>query len=366
MNFKKNSLSLIHIIAFPVSIIYGCVIHIRNFLFDKKILHSTSFDLPIICVGNISVGGTGKTPMVEYLIRLFRQHNLPAATISRGYKRKTKGFLLAAHAATADDIGDEPMQFHSKFPGTSVCVGEDRVSAVEQLLRLRPATKAIILDDAFQHRKINAGLNILLTDYNNLFYRDHFLPAGTLRDQRSSAKRSDMIVVTKCPSNIPIEEKKTIIQSLNLFGHGSFFFTSITYGTPYHVNSSAEFILNNEMHCILVHGIANAAPLKKYIVSFDKDFEEIKFEDHHDFTQNDIEKIITAYRHQSRKSIIITTEKDAVKLKRFNELSVLPLYILPIETTFLFNGKKLFDDTIKNFVLQFNNNNNEQEAPAEA
>lgn len=365
MSFKKRTVSFLRILAFPVSIIYGCVIHVRNFLFDKKILRSTSFDLPVICVGNISVGGTGKTPMVEYLIRLLQQQNLPAATISRGYRRKTKGFLLANDPTTAGEIGDEPMLFHSKFPGVNVCVGEDRVNAIEQLLQLKPETKTIILDDAFQHRKIVAGLNILLTDYNHLFYKDYFLPTGNLRDQRSSARRADIIVVTKCDHDLLINKKEKIVNRINRFHQGAIFFTSINYGNPYHISISEEFILDNETHYILIHGIANAASLRNYIASFDKNFEEIQFADHHDFTQNDIEKIITAYKQQPHKSIIITTEKDAVKLKRFNELSALPLYVLPIETAFLFNEKEQFDNTIKNFVLPFNKHNNEQKTPAE-
>ncbi|ANI88401.1 tetraacyldisaccharide 4'-kinase [Arachidicoccus ginsenosidimutans] len=362
MNFKK----VLRLLTFPVSIIYGSVIHVRNFLFDKKILRSTSFDMPIICVGNISVGGTGKTPMVEYLIKLLQQQNLLQATISRGYRRKTKGFLIANKTTTANEIGDEPMQFHTKFPDVNVCVGKDRVNAVQQFLQLKPETKAIILDDAFQHRKITAGLNILLTDYNNLFYKDYFLPTGTLRDQRSSAKRADIIVVTKCDHDLLINKKEKIINQINRFNQGYIFFTTINYGKPCHISVSEEFILNNETHYILVHGIANANSLRNYIASFDKNFEEISFKDHHNFTQNDIEKIIGIYQKKTGKTVIITTEKDAVKLKWFNELSALPLYVLPIETSFLFNQKDDFDNTIKNFVLQFNNNNNEQKASAKA
>lgn len=363
MNFKKDTRSFLRLLAFPVSIIYGCTIYVRNFLFDKKLLHSTAFDLPIVCIGNISVGGTGKTPMVESLIKLLTQQNISIATVSRGYRRKTKGFLIADNTTTADQIGDEPMQFHSKFPAVSVCVGEDRVSAVEQLIRARPGTKAVILDDAFQHRKINAGLNILLTDYHNLFYKDYFLPTGNLRDQRRSAKRADMVIVTKCPSDISMDEQQIIKKKIN---HNNLFFTAISYGTPYHISTSSAFILNNKMHYILVHGIANAASLKEHIGSLDRSFEEIKFADHHNFTQNDIEKIIAVHKQQPGKSIIITTEKDAVKLKRFNELSALPLYVLPIETVFLFNETGQFNDIIKTFVLQFNKHNNEQKTPAEA
>ncbi|HEY0299547.1 MAG TPA: tetraacyldisaccharide 4'-kinase [Arachidicoccus sp.] len=361
MSFKKRSVSFLRILSFPVSIIYGCIIHIRNILFDKKCLPSTSFRTAIICVGNVSVGGTGKTPMVEYLIKLLQQSNYSTATISRGYKRKTKGFLIANEKTTATQIGDEPMQLHSKFPEVNVCVGEDRVSAVEQFLKLKSETHTIILDDAFQHRKIIAGLNILLTDYNHLFYKDYFLPTGNLRDQRSSSKRAQIIIVTKCPSDLPKDKKEIIGDQLNRLNHNMFFFTSIRYANPYHISTSAEIILHDDTHYILVHGIANADSLRHHIASFDKNFEEIKFEDHHKFDQNDIQKIKATYHKQASKTVIITTEKDAVKLKHFNsELSTLPLYVLPIEISFLFDEKKKFDEAVTNFVFQFNKNNNEQ------
>ncbi|MDE1192623.1 MAG: tetraacyldisaccharide 4'-kinase [Arachidicoccus sp.] len=352
MNFKKTIVPVLRIFLLPVSVIYGLIIYIRNFLFDKKILHSKSFNLPVICVGNISVGGTGKTPMVEYLIKIFQHQNFSTATISRGYRRKTKGFLLADDKTNVTDIGDEPMQFHSKYPGVAVCVGEDRVNAIEQLLQSKPETEIIILDDAFQHRKIKAGLNILLTDYNNLFYKDCFLPVGNLRDQRSAAKRADIIVVTKCPQSISFKEQQFINKKID---RKNIFFTAINYGNPYHISNSEEIILNKEMHYVLIHGIANANSLRHYLASFDKNFEEIQFNDHHDYSKNDIQKIIAHYNNQVRKSIIITTEKDAVKLKGFNnQLSALPLYILPVEVFFLFNEKEKFDNMINNFVLSFN------------
>jgi len=353
MNFKNIIFFLLKILSFPIAIVYGCIVHIRNFLFDKKILHSTSFNLPIICVGNIAVGGTGKTPMTEYLIKLLSQ-NSRIATISRGYRRKTKGFFPANNKTTNDEIGDEPMQFHSKFPNVNVCVGEDRVNAVRQLLNLKPDIKTIILDDALQHRKIAAGLNILLTDFTQPFYKDYFLPTGTLRDQRCSAKRADMIVVTKCPADLSNDDRAKITNYINPTNQ-DVFFTAIKYGNPYHISNSEEFILNNSTHYLLVHGIANATALRNYIASFDKNFDEIKFADHHHYTVSDIQKIVAAYQANSKKTIIITTEKDAVKLKTFaNALSKVPVYLLPMEIFFLFNEQEKFDNSIKNFVSQFN------------
>ena len=206
MNLNFPLLKPIRILLFPFSLIYGLIIFFRNWCFDRNIFSSSSFNLPIICVGNLAVGGTGKSPMVEYMIRKFK-NDFELAVLSRGYKRKTKGYALANEHSTALDIGDEPMQFHLKFPEVAIAVGEERIVAIPQLLHDRPDTKAIILDDAFQHRSVRAGLNILLTDYNNLFTRDWFLPTGDLRDSKLSYKRSDIIIVTKCKEEITAKEK---------------------------------------------------------------------------------------------------------------------------------------------------------------
>src|SRR6476659_121139 len=210
-------------ILLPVSILYGFTIWVRNKLFDKNILRSAAFNFPIICVGNLAVGGTGKTPMVEYLVRLLKD-KFRVATLSRGYKRKTEGFAIADVHTTALDIGDEPMQFHKKFPDITVAVAEERLVGVPQLLHSRPETEVIILDDAFQHRQIKAGFNILLTEYKNLFTRDFILPAGDLRDVKSSASRADMIIVTKCKSHLSDEEREKIIKEINPLARQHVFF----------------------------------------------------------------------------------------------------------------------------------------------
>ncbi len=200
-------------ILFPLSILYGVIIWIRNKLFDKNFLQSASFNFPIICVGNLSVGGTGKTPMAEYLVRLLKEE-YKVATMSRGYKRKTKGFAIANENTTALDIGDEPMQLYKKFPDIVVSVAEERLVSIPQLLHDKPDTRIIILDDAFQHRQVKAGLNILLTEYRDMFTRDFILPAGNLRDVKSSYKRADIIIVTKCKSHLTEEEKNEIISEI--------------------------------------------------------------------------------------------------------------------------------------------------------
>ncbi len=234
MNFNSLFLRSFRILLLPFALLYGFAIIIRNWLYNKKILRSSQFNLPIICVGNLAMGGTGKSPMVEYLIELLC-NKFRVATVSRGYKRKTKGYALANENTTALDIGDEPMQFYSKFPQVAVAVGEERMVAVPQLLHDKPDTQLVILDDAFQHRAIKAGLNILLTECNNLFTQDFFFPTGDLRDQKTSAKRADIIVITKCPADLPETEKEKIAQQLAAYEVQHIFFTTTAYQTPYHI-----------------------------------------------------------------------------------------------------------------------------------
>src|SRR5579871_1840274 len=233
MNFNFPLLRPIRILLFPLSIVYAFIIRIRNFLFDKNILSSTSFNLPVICVGNLAVGGTGKSPMVEFLIKNLK-NEFAVAVLSRGYKRKTRGYALANPMSTVIEIGDEPMQFHIKFPDVPIAVGEERIVAIPQLLHDIPSTQAIILDDAFQHRSMKAGLNILLTDYNNLFTRDWFLPTGDLRDEKRSYKRSDIIIVTKCKRDLTTTEKMRIIREIDPLARQNVFFSTIQYGNAYH------------------------------------------------------------------------------------------------------------------------------------
>src|SRR5258708_31260083 len=232
MNFNFPLLKPIRILLFPLSLLYALIIRIRNWCYDRNIFSSTSFNLPIICVGNLAVGGTGKSPMVESLIRTLKDQ-FEVAVLSRGYKRKTQGYSLADASSTALDIGDEPMQFHSKLPELTIAVGEERMVAIPQLLHDRPDTHAIILDDAFQHRAVKAGLNILLTDYSNLFTRAWWLPSGDLPDPPGGYKKADVIIVTKCPENLTESERRSIIQEIDPLKHHQVFFSSMHYGQPY-------------------------------------------------------------------------------------------------------------------------------------
>jgi tetraacyldisaccharide 4'-kinase len=300
------------------------------------------------------MGGTGKSPMVEYMAELLH-NNFHTAILSRGYKRKTQGYALANEHTTALDIGDEPMQFHTKFPDISVAVGEERIVAIPQLLHDKPDTEVIILDDAFQHRAIKAGLNILLSVYNDLFIDDFFFPTGDLRDQKSSAKRAEVIVITKCPSNLTITEREKIIGQLEAYDKQHIFFTTIQYQMPYHIitKSKKPISLNDEI--LLVHGIANPQPLKDYISENTAVYDEISYGDHHIFSIDDLKDINKKFEKiQTSNKLILTTEKDAVRFLKFEkELLNSALYVLPVKHTFLFNEADIFNRVIFDFIATF-------------
>ncbi len=338
----------------PISFLYGIIIWIRNWLFDKNIIKSASFNFPIICVGNLAVGGTGKTPMTELLVD-FLQHHYKTATLSRGYKRKTKGFAIANTQSTALDIGDEPMQFHQKFPDVTVAVGEERVVAIPQLLHEVPGTEVIILDDAFQHRSVRAGLNIVLTEYKNLFTRDFMLPAGDLRDVRSSMRRAQIIIVTKTKPDLTEEERAEIIKEINPSSSQRVFFTSIIYGQPYHLFNNSKTVLDPSLDILLLCGIANPKPLQDFLNKQVNSYDMLRFPDHHIFSSDDLEDIRKHYdRIHSLQKLIITTEKDAVRLQKFEkELSEYPIFAIPIRHWFLFEEKEAFMQAVHRFINSF-------------
>jgi tetraacyldisaccharide 4'-kinase len=354
MNFNAPLLRPFRILLFPFSLIYGAAVFVRNRLYNKGIFRSTGFNLPIICVGNLSVGGTGKSPMVEWLVKNL-QHQTNVAVLSRGYKRRTKGYALAGPATTALDIGDEPMQFHNKFPDVTIAVGEERIVAIPQLLHDRPDTKVIVLDDAFQHRAIKAGFNIVLTNYDNLFTRDWFLPTGDLRDERTSYKRADSIIVTKCPQRLSKEEKEAITGEIKPLPQQKVFFTTIRYGMPYHITYKNEMLLNASTEVLLVSGIANPMPLKKYLQEVSKTYYEILYSDHHIFSIDDWKDIVARFNNiPTENKIILTTEKDAVRLIKFGQaLQEYPVFVIPIEIQFLFNEAHQFTDIISKFITEF-------------
>ncbi len=277
------------------------------------------------------------------------------AVLSRGYKRKTRGYALATDDSTALEIGDEPMQFFNKFPDVTVAVGEERVVAIPELLHDRPDTEVIILDDAFQHRSVRAGCNILLTDYSNLFTRDWFLPTGDLRDQQKSARRADIIVVTKCPADISLAEKNQLIREISPATGQHIFFTTISYGKPYQVITHESWHADKSTEVLLVTGIANPGSLKKHLEEKFNGYEELAFSDHHIFTIDDLKYIIKKFNQiAGEKKILLTTEKDAVRLQKFSQqLRVLPFYVMPIQPVFLFNEENQFTRLITTFIQEF-------------
>lgn len=338
-------------ILIPFSIIYKGIIWTRNKLFDKKILRSASFNFPVICVGNLAVGGTGKTPMVEYLVRILR-NKYQVATLSRGYKRKTKGFAIANEKTSAVEIGDEPMQIHKKFPGVTVAVAEERVIGIPQLLFEAPETGVIILDDAFQHREVSAGLNILLTDYNKLYTNDLMLPAGNLRDVVSSSKRAQLIVVTKCDPDINDEKRNKIIRQLNPLPYQKIYFSKIEYGKPYHLFTKENYTYKSDSHALLICGIANPKPLEKAVSGFFSSYELMLYRDHHIFNSTDLKEIKKKFTEiENDKKIILTTEKDGVRFSKFEkELEHFPVYVLPMAHQFLFDQQLDFEKEVLGFV----------------
>ena len=341
-------------ILFPISLVYGFILKIRHWLYDKNILKSSSFNFPVICIGNLATGGTGKTPMTEYLVEMLKGH-YKVATLSRGYKRKTSGFAIANENTTAIEIGDEPMQFHEKYKDITVAVGEERLVAIPQLLHDRPETEVILLDDAFQHRQVNAGLNILLTDCQNLFSKDLLLPAGNLRDIRSTAKRAQILIVTKCKSGLSKEEKQEIINDLSPDETQTVYFSETIYGMPYHLFSNAQGSLNASTTALLVTGIAKTMYLESFFIKQVPNFELLRFADHHIFDLDDLANICKKFENlPGNDKVIFTTEKDGVRLKKFEkELGHYPIFVLPIKHHFLFYEGQKFEDQIIQFINGF-------------
>ncbi|MGX1930767.1 tetraacyldisaccharide 4'-kinase [Flagellimonas sp. 2504JD4-2] len=298
-------LQLLRKIAFPFSLIYALVVFIRNRLFDIGVFKSKSYNTPTICIGNLSVGGTGKTPMIEFLIRLLDGHRI--AVLSRGYKRKSKGFLLAGPNNTVEDLGDEPFQLHTKFSNSTVAVDRDRRNGIEQLeASVKP--EVILLDDAFQHRKVKPKFSILLTAYGNLFMDDWYLPTGNLRDSKGEAKRADVIIVTKCPAHISREEKEKISKRINPQSHQKVLFSTLIYQE--NVRNASEVIELDALkgkNFALVTGIASPEPLVAHLKNLGLVFEHLEYGDHHYFTANEIDGFANF-------ELILTTEKDFVRL----------------------------------------------------
>ncbi|WP_333819637.1 tetraacyldisaccharide 4'-kinase [Ohtaekwangia sp.] len=335
------------ILLFPFAVLYDLVTTLRNIFYNRGLKPSASFDVPVICVGNLTVGGTGKTPMIEHLIRLLYT-NYKVATLSRGYGRKTKGFRIASSQDDAGTLGDEPAQFHRKFTDRIlVTVGEDRAFAIPNILQEAEDTNVILLDDAYQHRRVKPSFTILLSDYYRPFYEDFLLPAGRLRESRGNASRADVVVVTKCPSVISDEERMDIEQRIRKYTLSPVFFSSIRYGVPVPFGNKQS--LSEQV--IVITGIAQAEPFIKFISAAYAMVKHIELTDHHTYTPDDFKRLQELVAANPAASII-TTEKDMVKMidHRFDaERRELPLFYIPIEVNFLKNGQD-FDTMILNAV----------------
>ena len=355
-----------HIILSPFALIYGIVTGIRNWLFDQDILPSTSFNIPTISVGNLAVGGTGKTPHTEYLLSAL-QSQWKTAVLSRGYKRKTKGFKLADNNSTSRTLGDEPFQIYKKFPNVTVSVDEKRVHGVKKLQEIIPDLQLVVLDDAFQHRYIEAGLSILLTDFSNLYSRDMLLPAGHLREWRSGSKRANIIVITKCPRDMKPIEMRIYETELNPETNQSLFFSCFVYDElipvfPESVKQSWTFQKIKEANAsvLLVAGIVSPEPILEQLANYTNNVHTLFFEDHHAFLPKDFNLINKRFEAiSSTEKIILVTEKDAARLVSspdFPESLKARTFALPIRVKILHDQETLFIQKIQDYVVENSRN----------
>jgi len=352
---------MVKILLYPLSFIYGLIISIRNFMYDSKIFKQHEFEIPIIAVGNITAGGTGKTPHAEYILHLL-QKQFNVAFLSRGYKRKTRGFILATPGSTLEQIGDEPVQIKQKMPEIPVAVCEKRVVGIKKLLDIDPEIDAIVLDDAFQHRSVKANINILLIDYTRQIFNDSLLPAGRLRERQNAKYRANFIIFTKCPTKLQPIEQRIIKTKLDIRPYQNLFFTSIFYGeiTP---SEKGFNLFANDMRqykVVLLTGIGNPQPLIDHLSQQVGEIIHLKYADHYSFTTADLKAIKNKYDSiESSEKIIITTEKDLVRLKSVKnapENFFRDVYYIPIEIKFLDKTKEIFNQRILNYVTENKSN----------
>jgi len=349
---------IVSILLFPFSVTYGIILYIRNKFYDWNIFKSLHFNTPIISVGNLTLGGTGKTPHIEYLIRLL-QKDYKITTLSRGYKRKTKGFLLSNENSTVTDIGDEPLQYKLKFNDIKVAVDEDRVHGIRKIKKTHPETNLILLDDAYQHRAVKPGLNILITEYNNLYINDSVIPSGRLREWKTGSDRSDIIIVSKTDQNLSQSDKEKVKLDLKPKSHQKVYFSCIKYGevTPFTILAK-NIVINttNDYSVLLLTGIAKPKPLFELISKQYKSVNHIQFSDHHHFKGSDITQIIKEFKKiKENNKFIISTEKDIMRLSLpeiSKKLQRIPIFYIPIEIDFLGNDKKEFDNQIIEYVTK--------------
>jgi len=346
---------IVKILLFPAACLYGLIVGIRNRLFDWKILPSKVFNIPVISVGNLSAGGTGKTPHTEYLAALLKG-KYKIAILSRGYRRKTRGFIMVTPEHTQIEIGDEPMQYLKKFPDIILAVDENRKRGISKILEANPDTEVILLDDAFQHRYVKPGKSIILTDYHHLFVHDYLLPTGMLRESARGARRADLIIVTKTPRIFSPITRRNLVKELNPKRHQKLFYSYISYDRPVPLKlcSNQKPAALKYNYIIMVAGVANSYPLQEYLKGICNELIVIDFHDHHQYTTGDFDKISREYQGIiSKDKVIFTTEKDATRLDKeefSSYLEVLPVYYVPIMIKFHDCDDIRFDKLILDYV----------------
>lgn len=348
-------MEFLRILLLPFALLYGLITGIRNLFFDWGILPSVCFNKPVISVGNLSAGGTGKTPHVEYLIRLLSP-GMNVGTLSRGYGRKTSGFIFASDHDNAATIGDEPMQYFWKFKDIKVFVDGHRRRGIKQIIKHSPDTQVILLDDAFQHRYVKPGFSILLTDYHKLYCNDYLIPSGTLRESIKGASRADIIIVTKTPPVLsPIVSRK-IIEDLKPLDHQQIYFSYIKYGEITSLWENPCVNKPDKLYntIVLFAGIANVYPIQDYLRKLCHELIVLQYNDHHQYTSKDLDKIKRNFDDlYSRNKLLITTEKDAMRLLNpdlVGQAHKMPIHYLPIEVDFHNGDSFAFDEQIWNYV----------------
>ncbi len=346
-------------LLYPISLVYGLVVYIRNLLFDYQVIKSVEFELPVICIGNITAGGTGKTPHVEYLIRLLK-YEFNIACMSRGYKRKTVQYILASPLSTAEEIGDEARQIKKKFPDIHVAVDRNRVNGITRLMKDVNDLDVVLLDDAYQHRFVKAGISILLIDYNHPPDKDYLLPAGLLREFPSGEKRADIILITKCPEKMKPIDRRIIVKNIKLTPFQHMFFTCMKPELPRPVFKSIQKVLTREEiksikpHILMLSGIANPRSFKKFVRNYSTHITELIYPDHYNYSERDMDFIISKFNEiESTQKMIFTTEKDAMRLEKFSDIDISlkeRMYYIPVTISFLNEDTENFNQHILSYV----------------
>ena len=347
----------------PLSWFYGMGVGLRNKLFELGVLKTRSFDIPVISVGNITVGGSGKTPHVEYLVRLLKD-KAKVAVLSRGYKRQTKGFVLANDQSTVEEIGDEPLQMKQKFGDIYVAVDEDRCHGIDTLTSDNDTkdVDVILLDDAFQHRYVKPGINILLVDYHRMIFQDKLLPAGRLREPVEGKKRADIVIITKCPKDLRPMDYRVLTNEMGLLAYQSLYFTTLSYENLKPLFGGDERTLNSisqDEHVLLLTGIATPQQIITDLQPYCNHIQPLTFGDHHQFTEKDIANINETFSSMPSPKMIITTEKDACRLEKIsglNEQVRKSIYILPIHIEFMLEQEESFTNKILSYVQKNSRN----------